>query len=140
MDRNLVMKFKTRLENERDLVLAKLQSKGTEKIREASLKHPDEADIAAQEVETGMSLRMGNRESLYLKKINKAISRLSEGAFGECQACGSEISERRLEARPTAELCIICKEEMEQNENSSVNGRKHKSVGLAIQLGENRSS
>lgn len=140
MDRNLVMKFKTRLENERDLVLTKIRAKGGETIRKSSEKHPDEADIASQEVETGMSVRMGNREALYLKKIEKALGRLNEGDFGECQSCGGEIAERRLEARPTAELCIICKEEMEQNENSSVTGRKHKSVGLAVHLGDSRAN
>ena len=133
------MKFKTRLENERELVLQKIRSKGNDVIRKSGHKLPDEADVASSEISTGMSLRMGNREGLYLKKIEKALKRLQKGEFGECQSCGATISERRLEARPTAELCIVCKEETEQNENASVTGRQHKSVGVAIRLGDVRS-
>jgi DnaK suppressor protein len=92
----------------------------------------DEMDHAISDLAQEMRLRMGNREALYLKKIEGAFQRIQEGTYGSCLACGAEIGEKRLEARPTAELCIDCKEESERNENSSAEGRKPKSVGRSI--------
>lgn len=140
MESNIIMKFKTRLENERDLIAEKIRTKGNGVIRTSAEKQPDEADVASSEVDTGMSLRMGNRETLYLKKIEQALERIRSKEYGECTNCGADIGERRLEARPTAEFCINCKEELEQNENASASGRKHKSVGSAILLRDVRSN
>ena len=45
----------------------------------------------------------------YMKKIEKTLKKLEEDDFGYCESCGVEIGIRRLEARPTADLCIDCK-------------------------------
>lgn len=37
-----------------------------------------------------------------------ALARLADGTFGRCERCSSRIGEARLEARPTARLCIDC--------------------------------
>ena len=44
-----------------------------------------------------------------IKKINEAMDCIDEDDFGYCEECGIEIGVRRLEARPTATLCIDCK-------------------------------
>ncbi len=49
--------------------------------------------------------------------MDKALNKLEEGTFGECEECGSEIETKRLEARPVATLCIKCKEEQEFKEH-----------------------
>ena len=69
----------------------------------------DEIDQASSDMEQSMRMRLCNREILYVKKINDAIKRIEEGSFGECEECGEDIEVRRLEARPTATLCIDCK-------------------------------
>src|SRR3989344_3342653 len=92
----------------------------------------DEIDHAISDLAQEFKLRMGNREALYLKKIQGAFQRITDGTCGVCQACGGDISEKRLEARPTAELCIDCKEETEKTENLSAEGRKPKSVGRTL--------
>ena len=94
----------------------------------------DEVDMATADLEQGMALRMGNREILYLKKVQQAFHRIDEGTYGDCKSCGEQINVKRLEARPTAELCIMCKEESEKKENHSAEGRKPKSVGRTIRL------
>lgn len=71
---------------------------------------PDPADRATQEEEFALELRTRDRERKLLKKIEKALDKINEGEYGYCEACGIEIGIRRLEARPTAELCIDCKE------------------------------
>jgi DnaK suppressor protein len=53
---------------------------------------------------------------MLLDKIQKALARLEEGSFGECEECGDKISAKRLEARPETTLCIRCKEEQERVE------------------------
>ena len=39
----------------------------------------------------------------------QALARIKQGDYGYCEVCGAEIGIRRLEARPTATLCIDCK-------------------------------
>jgi DnaK suppressor protein len=89
----------------------------------------DEIDQATTDVEQSMRMRLRNRELLYLKKIDEALSRIEDGCFGECDCCGSDIEVRRLEVRPTATLCIACKEDEEKKEVLTAIGRKHKSLG-----------
>lgn len=89
----------------------------------------DELDQATTDVEQSMRMRLRNRELLYLKKIDEALRRIDEGSFGECDSCGADIEVRRLEVRPTATLCIACKEEEERKEVLTAVGRQHKSLG-----------
>jgi len=71
---------------------------------------PDPADRATQEEEFALELRTRDRERKLLKRINSTLEKIDSGDYGYCDACGIEIGLRRLEARPTAELCIDCKE------------------------------
>jgi DnaK suppressor protein len=89
----------------------------------------DEVDQATTDVEQSMRMRLLNRETLYVKKVDEALKRIEEGTFGECEDCGEDIELRRLEARPTATLCVKCKEEQERREVLTAAGRKFKSLG-----------
>ncbi len=71
---------------------------------------PDPADRATQEEEFALELRTRDRERKLLKRIDSTIEKIDSGDYGFCDTCGIEIGLRRLEARPTAELCIDCKE------------------------------
>ena len=70
--------------------------------------------------EFSLELRARDRERKLLRKIDKSLKRLSDEEYGFCEACGIEIGIRRLEARPTAELCIDCKQLQEKKEKSWV--------------------
>ena len=89
----------------------------------------DEFDQASTDAEQAMRMRLRNREILYLKKVDEALDRIEEGTFGECENCEEDIEARRLEVRPTATLCISCKEEEERQEVLTAVGRQHKSLG-----------
>lgn len=78
-------------------------------IRDDSLQAPDPNDRASQETDMSLELRSRDRESKLLKKINEAIDRIEQEDYGYCGNCGEEVGIQRLEARPTAELCIDCK-------------------------------
>ena len=70
---------------------------------------PDPNDRATQESEFSMELRARDRERKLIRKIEESIRNLENEEFGYCEACGVEIGIKRLEARPTATLCIDCK-------------------------------
>jgi DnaK suppressor protein len=70
---------------------------------------PDPNDRATQEEEFALELRTRDRERKLIKKINDSVAALDAGTYGYCEMCGVEIGIKRLEARPTATLCIDCK-------------------------------
>lgn len=70
---------------------------------------PDPNDRATQESEFSLELRTRDRERKLIKKIEESIKAIEAGDYGYCESCGIEIGIRRLEARPTATLCIDCK-------------------------------
>ena len=69
----------------------------------------DPNDRASQESDMALELRNRDRERKLIKKINETIARIDANEYGYCESCGVEIGLKRLEARPTATLCIDCK-------------------------------
>lgn len=78
-------------------------------MQDEAANFPDPNDRASQESDFTMELRTRDRERKLLKKINESLDLLDEEEYGYCESCGVEIGIRRLEARPTATLCIDCK-------------------------------
>ncbi len=76
----------------------------------------DLGDQASAETDKNFTLRLREREQKLLKKIDDAIDRISEGAFGICESCDGKITLKRLKARPVTTLCIECKTIQEQEE------------------------
>ncbi|MDP2225904.1 MAG: RNA polymerase-binding protein DksA [Moraxellaceae bacterium] len=81
---------------------------------------PDPNDRATQEEEFSLELRTRDRERKLIKKIDQTIDRIDKDDYGYCDDCGVEIGIRRLEARPTATLCIDCKSLAEIKEKQTV--------------------
>lgn len=133
MEREMLNQFKARFEEEKkNLIYSQNYLNADFKISDEDLM--DEVDVSSTELETNMRIRLRNREALYLRKINEALLRISKGSFGECVDCGGSIELRRLHARPTATLCVSCKEEQELRERTHIDGHKHKSLGITIRL------
>ncbi len=78
-------------------------------MRDDAANYPDPNDRASQESEFSLELRTRDRERKLLKKIGESLKLLDSDDYGYCEGCGVEIGVRRLEARPTADLCIDCK-------------------------------
>ena len=78
-------------------------------MQDEAANFPDPVDRAAQEEEFSIELRARDRERKLIKKIEKTLKRIDDDDFGYCDSCGIEIGIRRLEARPTADMCIDCK-------------------------------
>jgi len=69
----------------------------------------DPNDRASQESDMSLELRNRDRERKLIKKIDEMLAKIDSGEYGYCEKCGIEIGLSRLEARPTATLCIDCK-------------------------------
>ena len=69
----------------------------------------DPNDRASQETDMAIELRNRDRERKLIKKIDETLGRIEADDYGYCDKCGVEIGIKRLEARPTATLCIDCK-------------------------------
>lgn len=84
-------------------------SKTIHLMQDENINHPDPNDRASQETDMSLELRNRDRERKLLKKIESTVLRVDTDDYGWCDRCGIEIGIRRLEARPTAELCVDCK-------------------------------
>jgi len=99
--RSILLEWKKLLMEEVDRTLHHMQDEAAN--------FPDPNDRASQESEFTLELRTRDRERKLIKKIDEALKTLGTGEYGYCESCGVEIGIRRLEARPTATLCIDCK-------------------------------
>ena len=82
-------------------------------------------DSAQLDVEMEINLRILEIKSTELKRLDHAVVRLESGDYGICQECGKEISEKRLQVLPFAELCFHCQEKAEKQEERNSAGRSH---------------
>ena len=78
-------------------------------MRNKASNFPDPNDRATQESEFSLKLRSHDRERKLIKKIENTLNLIDNHQYGYCEACGVEIGIHRLNARPTATLCIDCK-------------------------------
>lgn len=99
--KGLLISWKTELMEEVDRTMSHMKDEASN--------FPDPADRASQEEEFSLELRTRDRERKLIKKIDSTMERIEADDYGFCDACGVEIGIRRLEARPTASLCVDCK-------------------------------
>lgn len=111
--RSILNGWRAQLMHESEKTVSNMQNDGATILS-------DPNDRASQEEEFSLELRTRDRERKLLAKIEKTLHKLTIDDYGYCETCGIEIGIKRLEARPTAELCIDCKEIEEQKEKSGV--------------------
>ncbi len=79
---------------------------------------PDPTDRASLEADRNFMLRIRDREHKLIKKIKEALDRIDNDTFGNCEKCGEDISQKRLEVRPVTTQCIDCKTKEEAVERT----------------------
>ena len=99
--RKMLEQLKAELSEEIDRTVHTMQDEATV--------FADPNDRASQESDMALELRNRDRERKLIKKIDETIGRIDADEYGYCESCGVEIGLKRLEARPTATLCIDCK-------------------------------
>jgi DnaK suppressor protein len=108
MNANQVQHFRQLLMNWRHDLMQEVD-RTVHHMQDDAANFPDPNDRATQEEEFALELRTRDRERKLIKKINESLAALDAGTYGYCETCGVEIGIKRLEARPTATLCIDCK-------------------------------
>jgi len=99
--RKMLESWKAELSQDIDTTLHSMQDEQTV--------FADPNDRATQESDMALELRNRDRERKLIKKINETVAKIDSGDYGYCEPCGVEIGLERLQARPTATLCIDCK-------------------------------
>ena len=99
----------TKILNKWKLDLMQEVDRTVDHMKDEAANFPDPADRASQEEEFALELRARDRERKLIKKIDKTLQLIEDEEYGWCESCGIEIGVKRLEARPTADLCIDCK-------------------------------
>ena len=116
MTKAQLKKFKQLLEDRREEILAKAKQTLSEDMALDANDLPDEMDLASSEYLQSFTFRLRGREKGLLDKIERALQKIEENNFGNCEECEEEITIKRLEARPETTLCIRCKEDQERAE------------------------
>jgi len=106
--------FRRRLIQMRDEVLQR-EVDVKERLHEREI-FADPADRATAEEEHWLDLRLRERESLLLKKIDDTLRRIESKEYGYCEKTGDPIGIPRLLARPTATVCVDIKGQDERFE------------------------
>ncbi len=88
-------------------------------LQTSSAKAADEVDAVVQNLQDNLNIQLHERDHQSLLLIDKALSKFTLGAYGQCESCDDLIDIRRLKARPLAALCISCMEDNEK-ETSAV--------------------
>lgn len=109
--------FQAKLEDQLDALLQEA-GKTREEMTDTEINgaFPDPNDRATLESDRGLELRIRDRERKLISKIQKALEKIAEGTYGECEVCGEPIGFKRLDARPVTEHCIECKKSAEEEE------------------------
>lgn len=111
-----IEQFKKTLFEKRDHLLAEAKRTLDQEMVIEADERMDEVDQASSEYMQAFSFRLRGRERFLLGKIKKALTKMDAGEYGLCEECEEQISLKRLQARPEAQLCIQCKEAQEKEE------------------------
>ena len=78
-------------------------------------KSADQMDEIQYATERDLAIRNVDRDSVLLRQVRVALSRIHDGSFGTCIECESAISPKRLAAVPWAQRCIHCQDAADRN-------------------------
>jgi RNA polymerase-binding transcription factor DksA len=90
------------LQSERDRVRAELDRLAQGEFDEGF------ADSGQVTAERGEVEALSGKLAEHLADLEDALAKLDAGTYGACESCGATIPAARLEAMPSARLCIVC--------------------------------
>jgi DnaK suppressor protein len=107
--------LRERLQEERERVLeeiSELDADLSKSLGDSSGESPYDqhmAETAGATLDREIDLTLEENARAALAKIDRAMHKLEEGTYGQCDKCGKPIGEGRLEIAPYATLCVGCK-------------------------------
>jgi DnaK suppressor protein len=75
------------------------------------LRDAEEVERATEQWDASVVARLSDVDARVLGDVVAALRRLDDGTYGRCLTCGERIAGPRLDALPTAHLCIECADE-----------------------------
>ena len=115
-------KFLTKMHEQLEEMKTKLLGEIDSELRAEREANKDEGmdtyDLASEERDREINFILSDRERVKIKQIDDALARLDDGTYGECESCGLEIAEERLQALPFTRLCRDCQQEQEKEAKS----------------------
>lgn len=129
-----ITELKEKIVSERERILNSFKQLDQEEFHLKGEDRADEVDQAASEYDRAQLLRFKKRDLFYVKKLGKALEKFDRDEFGTCEECDESIKFERLLARPTAELCISCKDESEREEQGNYVARQSKSSEQRVEF------
>jgi DnaK suppressor protein len=109
MNKKKLQQFKKELELKRQELL--------NSVKDVELdSHGDEVDSAQADTIGSVVEKISLKNLATVRSINRALDKISEGTFGDCEECGEAIDEKRLKAKLDAEMCIECAERLEKEQ------------------------
>ena len=107
-------KIRDYLEANQQELLNIIQSNQSAERKTSESNFSNEIDMASDLEGREMMFQLTSRDRNELKKIREAIYKIDHGTYGICESCLKKISSKRLKILPLSNLCIDCKEAMEQ--------------------------
>lgn len=129
-----ISELKDKIVSERDRIITSFKQLDQEEFHLKGEDRSDEFDQATSEYERAKLLRFKKRDLFYAKKLTKALEKFDNDEYGTCEECDESIKFERLLARPTAELCISCKDESEREEQGNFMARQSKSSEQRVEF------
>ena len=117
MDKKKLEHFKNLLLRHRQQILNVGLLNKSEDLHVSEEDLADEMDLASSLIQQQLTCTIRDREFAKLRKIDLALEKVQEGSYGHCEECEEQISFKRLENQPWAELCITHAEEKEREES-----------------------
>jgi DnaK suppressor protein len=77
----------------------------------------EEIEAVSNDLTMNISIHLHERDRLILFQIERALGKMQDETYGQCESCEETIGAARLKASPFATLCVACKEEQEDNRN-----------------------
>ena len=126
MNTDLLSKFGTRIEQALSVIEMRAASMRNDLLQIAEDQPPvlrDELDHAKEEAELTTRLELNEHNYMNAAALRVAFAKIVHGTFGQCEWCEEDISLRRLEAHPTARLCVKC----QSGQEGAIAARAHPS-------------
>lgn len=80
-----------------------------QQMRETTPGGAEDAEDAAQDRQGDEVLSaLGEQDQAEIARIDAALDRIDNGAYGDCVNCGEKIAEKRLELLPDTPFCANC--------------------------------
>ncbi len=115
MRKTIIENFRKYIEKERKLLVSQNQKKLKDYLERTNDENRDIADLANEEYESSIMATNNTHQYRHLNEIDRALDKIEDGSYGNCDECGGEISIDRLKAIPNASFCISCQEKREKS-------------------------